>query len=301
MSAPTLIVMVLLPQWLKQHLKSCVIHNPCTKMQVCYLQATYTHLDQMQNTPKFLMLLPLFFLVPKHSEKIWNWRISPCFFNGTMTKLLCNCLLGGWGREKKKNKSKLLELTCSRKQIIYMSTCRNNSHFFRVSTKGFEHSHTLSGVILRCLVCAALPANGNKDDSVSGVVEMSEEMQDQEENIPEFLKGCCSHEKSVQDPERLEAFGESNEACEDSLSLEQQLQKRRRQLQHCPRTSRVPPYSFQGIWQGYSNMGMRHSTSSKSSALDEPPVAPNTSATGRCNALQGQNFSHGCCGLRWLW
>lgn len=108
-----------------------------------------------------------------------------------------------------------------------MPICGINSHFFRgVSTKGFEHSHLLSDVILRCLVLAAVPANGMKDDSVKGVVETSKEMQDQEENILVPLKGCCSREKLVQDPEWLEAVGESNEACEDSLSLEQQLGKR---------------------------------------------------------------------------
>lgn len=108
-----------------------------------------------------------------------------------------------------------------------MPICGINSYFFRgVSTKGFEHSHLLSDVILRCLVLAALPANGKKDDSVQGVVETSEEMQDQEENIPPPLKDCCLCEKLVQDPEWLEAVGESNEACEDSLSLEQQLGKR---------------------------------------------------------------------------
>lgn len=80
---------------------------------------------------------------------------------------------------------------------------------------------------------------------------MSGEMQEQEEKISAPLKGSYSREKPAQDPEWLAAVGESNEAYEDSLSLEQQL-GRRRQLRHCLRTSHVPPCSFQGIRQGYS-------------------------------------------------
>lgn len=132
-----------------------------------------------------------------------------------------------------------------------MPTCGNNSHYFRLSTKGFEHSHPLSGVILRCLVCAALPTNDNKDDSVKGVVEMSEEMQDQEENIPAPLKGCCLHEKLVQDPEWLEAVGESSEACEDSLSLEQQLQKREDSCSTAPGHPMCHPIHFMVLKHGH--------------------------------------------------
>lgn len=58
------------------------------------------------------------------------------------------------------------------------------------------------------------------------IVGKKKEKEEKEENIPAPLKGCCSREKLVQDPEWLEAVGESNEACENSLSLEQQLGKR---------------------------------------------------------------------------
>lgn len=73
---------------------------------------------------------------------------------------------------------------------------------------------------------AALTANGNKDAFVKGVVETSGEMQEQEGKISAALKGNCSHEKPVQDPEWLGAVGESNEAYEESLSLEEQLGRR---------------------------------------------------------------------------
>lgn len=137
-----------------------------------------------------------------------------------------------------------------------------------VSIKGFAHSHPLPGVILRQLVFASLTTNSNKDASVKAMVETSGDMQEQEEKISAPLKGSCSHEKPIWDPEGLGALGESNEAYEDSLCLEQQLGKR--QLQHCPRTSHALPYSFRGIWQGYSNTGMVMPVLSQSLSLGKP-------------------------------
>lgn len=55
---------------------------------------------------------------------------------------------------------------------------------------------------------------------------MTGEMQEQQEKISVPLMGSCSYEKPAQDPEWLGAVGESNEAHEDSLSLEQQLGRR---------------------------------------------------------------------------
>lgn len=57
---------------------------------------------------------------------------------------------------------------------------------------------------------------------------MSGEMQEQEGKISKALKGNCSHEKSIQDLEWLGAVGESNEAYEENLPLEQQLGRRGR-------------------------------------------------------------------------
>jgi len=89
-------------------------------------------------------------------------------------------------------------------------------------------------------VFESLTANGNKDASVKGAVETSGEMQEQEARICPPLKGSCSCKKPVQAPELLGAAGESNGTYEDSLSLEQKLE-RRRQLQQCPGTSHMPP------------------------------------------------------------
>lgn len=173
-----------------------------------------------------------------------------------------------------------------------MPTCGINSHFFRgVSTTGFEHSHPLSDVILKCLVLAALPANGNKDNSVKGVVGMSEEVQEHEEisQHPERLLLMWEW----LDPEWFGSWWKQWGMWRQFVPGAAAGEERRKQLQHCPRTSHVPRYSFQGVWQGYSNMGMLHSMSSKT--LSEPPEAPNTGATGQCNALQWQNFSQGHC------
>lgn len=59
----------------------------------------------------------------------------------------------------------------------------NQLSFFQRSKCQRLQTH-LSTLLSFLDVLTALPANGNKDDSVKGEVETSEEMQDQEENIP---------------------------------------------------------------------------------------------------------------------
>lgn len=159
-----------------------------------------------------------------------------------------------------------------------------------VSIKGFEHSHLLPAVILRCLVFAALTANGNKEASVKGVVEMSGEIPEQEEEISAPLKGSCSCEKPVQDPEVRSSWWKQWGVWRQFVPGAASGEERRRQLQHCTRTSHAPPYSFQGIWQGYSNMGLIVPVSPQSLTLSEPPVAPSMGSTVQCNALHGRTL-----------
>lgn len=143
----------------------------------------------MQNTPKFLF----FFWFPSIQKK-----------NGTEGFLLvfsmeprqsCSVIVSwevGAGRKKKIKQIGGVNLQ-QETNNLHTHMC-NQLSFFQRSTKGIEHSHRLSGVVLRCLLLAALPANDNKADSVKGVVEMSEEMQDHAENIRAPLRGCCSCE-----------------------------------------------------------------------------------------------------------
>lgn len=212
-----------------------------------------------------------------------------------MTKLLCNCLL--WGRQGKRRIKQTAGVNLQQQTNHLCAHMWSWASFVRgISIKGFAHSHPLPGVILRQLVFAALTTNSNKDASVKAMVETSGDMQEQEEKISAPLKGSCSHEKPVWDPEGLGALGESSEAYGDSLCLEQQLGKREETAAALPQD--IPCTTL--FLSGYLTRVLKHGDDNACiiTKLDPQRAQWPWAWVRQDNALQCTVWmysSHGCC------